>query len=295
MPWSDSGDDSDDVEYWTDNGYSMNDSNNLYQFDHLHKSQNSVEESKSVEDLDNNTVTGTNMVKDEQNVPKLLGGEGANKNWHGGRCIRNCWNNTAGTLSNKFKSKLKELEDNTFDNTGPNDAANFYRLFKNIANYLQLQHGANVSKAVQKMSAITITIPAVPQPKLDPTTKTTIPVTLIEEYLWKEDHKKMTARKDKYNKNMPMAYIIIYNQCSNSLKNDLEASDTFQAVNARQDPITLLKLVQGLCCSYNSKTQSVMATVASHKKLFTYFQCDGVDNSTYHWEFMAHIKAIETY
>ena len=38
-----------------------------------------------------------------------------------------------------------------------------------------------------------------------------------------------------------------------------------------------------------------MATVASHKRLFTYYQKDGVDNHTYHREFLAHVETIETY
>jgi hypothetical protein len=38
-----------------------------------------------------------------------------------------------------------------------------------------------------------------------------------------------------------------------------------------------------------------MATVASHKKLFTFFQRDGVDNSSYHREFIALVETIETY
>ncbi len=80
MPQLDSGDNSDGVEYWTDDGYSTNNSNNPYRFDHLHESQNSVEESESAEDLNNNTVTDADMVKEEQNVPKLPGGEGTNKN-----------------------------------------------------------------------------------------------------------------------------------------------------------------------------------------------------------------------
>jgi hypothetical protein len=66
-------------------------------------------------------------------------------------------------------------------------------------------------------------------------------------------------------------------------------------VESCKDPIGLLKIIQGLCCSYDSKTQSVMATVASQKKLFTFFQCDGIDNSTYHREFMAHVDTIKTY
>ena len=38
-----------------------------------------------------------------------------------------------------------------------------------------------------------------------------------------------------------------------------------------------------------------MATIASHKLLFTYYQKDGIDNTTYHCEFMAHVETIETY
>jgi hypothetical protein len=94
---------------------------------------------------------------------------------------------------------------------------------------------------------------------------------------------------------MPKAYIHIYNQCSTNLKNDLEASTAFPHVEASKDAIGLLKLIQGLCCSYDSKTQSVMATVASQKKLFTFFQRDGMDNSSYHREFVVHVETIETY
>ena len=38
-----------------------------------------------------------------------------------------------------------------------------------------------------------------------------------------------------------------------------------------------------------------MATVASYKKLFTYYQKVGVDNHTYHREFIAHVETLETY
>jgi hypothetical protein len=69
----------------------------------------------------------------------------------------------------------------------------------------------------------------------------------------------------------------------------------FPTVDSNKDPIGLLKLIQRLCCSYDSKTQSVMAMVASQQKLFTFFQCDGMDNSTYHREIVTHVETIETY
>jgi hypothetical protein len=74
----------------------------------------------------------------------------------------------------------------------------------------------------------------------------------------------------------------------------MEATDVFPTIRSSRNPIALLKLIQGLCYSYDSKMQSVMATVASHKKLFTYFQKDDVNNHTYHREFMAHVDTIET-
>ncbi len=91
------------------------------------------------------------------------------------------------------------------------------------------------------------------------------------------------------------AYIIIYHQCSPNLKNDLKASDTFANIHSNQDVIGLLKLVQSLCCSHIAKTQGVIATVASHKRLFMQYQKDTINNHTYHWEFLAHIETIETY
>ena len=38
-----------------------------------------------------------------------------------------------------------------------------------------------------------------------------------------------------------------------------------------------------------------MATIASQKLLFTYYQKDEVSNTDYHREFMAHVETIETY
>jgi hypothetical protein len=101
--------------------------------------------------------------------------------------------------------------------------------------------------------------------------------------------------KEKYDINIAKAYIIIYHQCSPNLKNDLNASDLFPSIRQNQDVIGLLCLIQGLCCSYDAKIQSVMATVASHKCLFTYYQKAGVNNHTYHCKFLAHVETIETY
>jgi hypothetical protein len=94
---------------------------------------------------------------------------------------------------------------------------------------------------------------------------------------------------------MAKTYIIVYNQCSATLKNDLKSTDIFSLIRQNQDVLGLICLIQGPCCSYDAKIQSIMAFMASHKCLYTHYQKDRVDNHNYHHEFMAHVETIETY
>ena len=151
----------------------------------------------------------------------------------------------------KFKGKTPELKRDIFDNTGSHDAANFHKVVKNIADYLQLKHGHDISKAV-----CSLTLP--PDSEIpDPRTTT---LSGIDEYLWKEKHKNTV----KFKENIQKAYIIIFHQCTLSLKNNLKAANLFPPIGSAQDPILFLKLNQSLCCSYNTKTQKVMATIVAH-------------------------------
>ncbi len=212
---------------------------------------------------------------------------GRNRRHHRQRWTNN--NNPTG----KFKGKTKEIKNDTFDNTGPHTAALFNKSLKNIADYLQLHHGNDVSKAVRNMAPVTIIIPPKPTSPPDQTNITkSLPV---DKHIWKRTFSKAHDCKDTYNKDMAKAFIVMYHQCSPALKNNLEATSTFASIHGNQDVIGLLKLIQSLCCSYDTKTQSVMATVASHKRLFTHYQKDGVDNHNYHHEFLFHVETINTY
>jgi len=131
-----------------------------------------------------------------------------------------------------------------FDNTGHNDAANFQRSLKGLANFLLTTYSAEVAEAILKMQAVSITVND-QQPPI--------------KYKWRQEYTEQSKKIKLYNDSMPKAYIHLYNQCSTNLKNGLEVSTAFPQVEASKDAIGLLKLFQGLCCSYDLKTQSVMA------------------------------------
>jgi hypothetical protein len=146
------------------------------------------------------------------------------------------------------------------------------------------------------MAPVMIIVPPPPQGKPDPNdVSKLLPVDKIELYLWKQEYARASKKKNEYVDHLSKAYIVIIQQCSAALCDNLEADKTFPTVRYNQDPLALLKLIQGLCCSYDSKVQSVMATVVSHKRLYTYYQHDGVDNHTYQCKFMSFVETIKTY
>ena len=171
----------------------------------------------------------------------------------GRRQHRNRWNNPGGGASLKNVGKTPGLENNIFDNTGANDATMFHRSLKQIADYIQLNYGNEVSEAIRTMTPVIIDIPDVPQDRPNSTDPSkVIKVSEIDIYLWKEKYKKASAKLDKYETDMARAFILIFHQCTPNLKNDIEVADTFPAIRVVQDPILLLKLIQSLCCSYDA-------------------------------------------
>ena len=67
------------------------------------------------------------------------------------------------------------------------------------------------------MKPVVITIPKPPTGGTD-SAGNDIPVSLIDEYIWKEDYKEQLVKKRLYDSSMPKAYIHIYNQCSTNIR-----------------------------------------------------------------------------
>ena len=123
-----------------------------------------------------------------------MGGTQANKTDmdQSGACR---WNNAAGAggspgqAAAKYPTRNKELPENlVFDNTGHNDAANFQRSLKGLANYLHTTYSAEVAKAVLKVQAVSIKDNDQPPIKTDPTTKLPVPLASWEEYKWHQEY-----------------------------------------------------------------------------------------------------------
>ncbi len=128
-------------------------------------------------------MTNKDSKDKKPNLPHPPTTPGQQNHPGGRRQHRNRWNNPGGGASPRNIGKTPGLENDIFDNTGAHDAAMFHRSLKQIADYIQLNYGNQVSEAIQTMTPVIIDIPDVPQDKQDPDDPTNIiKVTNIDIY-----------------------------------------------------------------------------------------------------------------
>lgn len=96
------------------------------------------------------------------------------------------------------------------------------------------------------------------------------------------------AYKATYKSNLVNAWGLIYGQCTTALKSKLDGMPAYTAVQQTNDIIALLKLIQGLCCKFDVKSQKYVALAATFRQMFVYFQ----DNNTTDTDLFHHYKSL---
>jgi hypothetical protein len=91
-------------------------------------------------------------------------------------------------------------------------------------------------------------------------------------FVWKEDYKLMKSRMDKCKGNESNAWVLIYNQCLEELKNKLRGMQDYDTAKSGNNVAKLLTMIRGYCCQFNLLSDEYMAIVAAIKNLFYFFQ-----------------------
>jgi hypothetical protein len=126
-------------------------------------------------------------------------------------------------MTKGFKSAISKIAQDTFFNTGQNKfAAQFTQLRKNVANYLQrtsASEGYLVTKTVRSGREQTIALPDA----VDPNATNAANLTII-----RAEEVKMTAkRRLKLQDSLKKGYATVYDQCSQEVRDKLEATDNW--------------------------------------------------------------------
>jgi hypothetical protein len=173
-----------------------------------------------------------------------------------------------------YKSKVAELEDDTFDVGAASDPIKFSKSLKNIQNYIQKTYRSphNMFKTLQHMKTVTLSYPPKPK-KQDPQRcdedgNPNEDMFKMAIFAWKEDYKSMKSRMDKYRDNESNAWALIYNQCLPEFRNKLEGTDGYNGAKRTNNVAKLITMIQGYCCQFDILNNVYIAIVPAIKNLF---------------------------
>ncbi len=179
-----------------------------------------------------------------------------------------------GEPTKGFKFAISEIAQDTF-NTGQNKfAAQFTQSRKNVANYLQRtasSEGYLVAKTVRTGKKQLIALPpAVNENATDVNDQRIIRA---------EEVKTVAKRRLKLEDALKKGYATVYDQCSQEVKDKLEAANDWECIQQDQSLHELIQKVKRICVGFDDHKQKVFNLVQALKTLFLYTQGekDGVD------------------
>ena len=105
-------------------------------------------------------------------------------------------------------------------------------------------------------------LPAHPTPKIIVNSDGTTTWEEIDEmdiYVWKKDYELIHSQKADFTEKEKQVFPIILDQCSPSLKLQLEGAKHFQETCEKNNIMELRKLVRGFCCKHNQNNDNFYA------------------------------------
>jgi hypothetical protein len=171
--------------------------------------------------------------------------------------------------SKGFRSAISKIVNDTF-NTGQNRfAAQFTQSRKNVANYLQRtapDEGYLVAETVRTGRAQVIVLP----PPVNDTTSDAADQKILQE----EAVRAIAKQKAKLDSMLKKGYATMWDQCSQEVRDKLEASDDWERTQREQLLHNLIGKIKQICVGFDDHKQEIFNLVQALKTLFLYTQTD---------------------
>jgi len=174
-----------------------------------------------------------------------------------------------GEATKGFKSAISEIAQDSF-NTGQNKfAAQFTQSRKNVANYLQrtsASEGYLVAETVRTGREQTIPLPAA----VDANAPDAADLKIIRD----EEVKTIAKKRLKLQDSLKKGYATIYDQCSQEVRDKLEATNDWDKTQRDQSLHELIQKIERICVGFDDHKQEVFNLVQALKTLFLFTQAE---------------------
>ena len=91
------------------------------------------------------------------------------------------------------------------------------------------------------------------------------------------------------------AYMIIWGQCDDGIRNKIEAHPGYKKIDENRDLMELVKVLEEICCSFETTTQGTLAIALAWLKFATFAQDISQGNVEFYEEFKARLSTLENY
>ena len=176
-------------------------------------------------------------------------------------------------------------------------ADQFIKTLKEITNYVQKKYSSDIMKIIKNVEHPIFNFPVHPVPRM---VRNLDGITMQEKidemgiYIWKKEYELVHNKKADFTKKEKQVLPIILDQCSPSLRPQLEGAKTFEEAQ-KNDIVELLKLIRGFCCKHNQNDKRFCAVFNSLQGLFINFQNNDLTNDEYLKEFQVRMATLDDY
>ena len=200
----------------------------------------------------------------------------------------------SGTSNNsriKAKPVMKELKDIVFDAERYNQADEFIKMKKDLAQYIatNYERGADVQQSIEAGKMIELPEPTAPTPTDGQ------PVTETKTLIWKRQIEMYVKRQEKLEDNLRQAFGLVIGQCTEVMLNKLEALSEFKAIKEKCDVLALLEQMKSLTFKYEEQKYCYSSVYYANKRFYNFKQGQDDNCTEYYNKFNNLVSVVESY
>jgi hypothetical protein len=228
-------------------------------------------------------MTASDAGSPSEGAPTTKEKEGSNKKGN--------WQQRLGSKSTtvprqpKFEGKSDDLKGHIYDCSDSRQADQFAKTTKEIAEYVgrTYKYGGDARLAIENLE-----VPEIPEPSEPPPGSSR-----TRERIWEKQIDEWVRRDAYMLENIKTIYSLVWGQCSDIMRQKLEALDSFEATSTAGDGIALLKSIKSL--TFNFQSQKYLPhSIHETKRRFYLFSQGKMSTVTYHEQFLNIVEVLHT-
>ena len=162
----------------------------------------------------------------------------------------------------KFEGKCMDLKGHIYDCSDVRQSDQYTKTTKEIAEFVgrTYKYGGDARLAVESLKKPEFEMPSDP---IDGASKTM-------ERIWEKTVDEFVKRSTHLEENMKTLYSLVWGQCTDIMRQKLDAHESFAEVSSMGDGIRILRLVKGIAFQFQSQKYLPHAL---HEALKRYYNC----------------------